>query len=926
MRTITLVSPYGISKQMGTIVPYHTGDAYATFQHVGFSASMIVNNIEDQDIMLNQMAVVPISDDSTIDPPNPAFVSMKVPVKIPAAGAVGLGVYVTKAQLGVLGPKVNGFTVYYLGNTVPTRVILPLKAEVTPAITPKLKTVAPPVTGTSIVQPVVIGDYQSPNVCFSRTFRISLTDSGLIQAIVIPPIWDSAAALNAISAVATEPRNKISDAGQQTFDPATNTVAITLSQKMDSATALARVRSSVQAGIGTIAVNAKAISPTGTVIRAVVDPVKAGDVCDPDNISDADAATAKANSLACQLTNQTETVVVPGSFQNALKGDAILSPGKDGADQLIGGLLRALNPPQYHSHSGLMTLNYYEITHCTAAANRLSASANLVGPGGSLGIKPDILQYAWPGSITQTVDNAVSGNEKWNDPADPSGNTSYNIGGFNPEEVGLENGVLVHPMVVKPLPQNEALIRPTLRKAADLGRSKGARVDNNGNLVNAGAAYYSFYCYTKPQISAGFTDPAPGGLPGESAWATGLSPAVCASFVWLTMKAAGLNLVGPNDPETSDELSQTALSQGAQVGPPTNPTPDGLFYYSESERQNAGQMLNSLLNNQVQEQEGFFQYIPFLGSAIAQAIADQILNMFAFGNPNTYGSSNWQNPGDANAVSPDNIQWWNPPNFGYVEQLQYLQQHTEQVTTSRWTKVTTYGTVSGTVVTSTMSPVGGANVSLNDMLKATTDGTGAFQINNVPTGSYDLKAWAVVDVNGQQVQLANGPNGPAGPGQVITTTPMNLNLNVQVILGGLPSNFRTLALQAMSWSSDHGDDNPNNAHGWDNQGPEADSVSVGPGIPVNTYSISFDYKNKGYFRCEYDFQVDLLLDLSLQVTITGKVINDGSNDEKTESTMSFNVPQNTTTVWTMTLSYSQWGYHDGPATFTGAATNNQETT
>jgi hypothetical protein len=30
--------------------------------------------------------------------------------------------------------------------------------------------------------------------------------------------------------------------------------------------------------------------------------IAAGNICDPDNISDADAATARAEGLACQLT------------------------------------------------------------------------------------------------------------------------------------------------------------------------------------------------------------------------------------------------------------------------------------------------------------------------------------------------------------------------------------------------------------------------------------------------------------------------------------------------------------------------------------------------------------------------------------------------------------------------------------------------
>ena len=54
-------------------------------------------------------------------------------------------------------------------------------------------------------------------------------------------------------------------------------------------------------------------------------------------------------------------------------------------------------------------------------------------------------------------------------------------------------------------------------------------------------------------------------------------------------------------------------------------------------------------------------------------------------------------PGDGNAVSPDNMIWWNPPYYGYAEPLQYLPRHTEQYTVSRWTKVITWGSIKGTV-------------------------------------------------------------------------------------------------------------------------------------------------------------------------------------------------------------------------------------
>jgi hypothetical protein len=650
--------------------------------------------------------------------------------------------------------------------------------------------------------------------------------------------------------------------------------------------------------------------------------IAAGNVCDPDNISDADAAKAKSEGLACQLTQQTEQVLMPGCFQNALKGDVILSPGQDGADNMIGALLRSLSPPQYHSHSGLMTQNFFEITHCTAASDRMTASDNLTGLGGAGGVKPDILQYAWPGSITQTIDAAVNG-ERWNDPLDASGNTHYTISGFNPEPLGIENNnndfVLVYPMVVKPLPENEGAVRSTLHAAADIARAKGAKVDSNGKLTQKGGCYYCFYGYTKPEIAAGFIDPAP----ASAGWAAGLSPAVCSAFVWLSMKKAGIPLVGSLAVETAAELSAAAVAGGASVG---GVTLDGLFYYSQAERQNAAQVLNSIIYNEALQHEGFAQYIPVLGTEIPQNIADQILNMFAYNNPNMYGSSAWQQSGDANAVSPDNIMWWNSPYFGYAEQLQYLEPHVENYTVSKWTKVTVFGTVSGKVTREdTGAAVAGAHVSLNDSLTATTDGAGKFTIANVPSGSYNLKAWAVVTIGGSQVQLANGPGGPSGQGQKITTTTANPNLDTNVVLQGLPDSYRRLDLQ-FQWNSDHGDANPWHNHGFRYEGPNTLSIPLGPGSDgignTGTASYTYDYDGHGMFRCRYDFQASLLEDLSVEVTVTGKLIDDGSGDEQFEYTIHFNVPKDGQYAgWWIQLEYDGFSYHNGPAKITGTATN-----
>ena len=68
-----------------------------------------------------------------------------------------------------------------------------------------------------------------------------------------------------------------------------------------------------------------------------------------------------SDPVAEPFTAVTETVMMPAEFQNALKGDVILSPG---GTSTISQLFRAMTPPQYHAHSGIMSKNFIEITHC----------------------------------------------------------------------------------------------------------------------------------------------------------------------------------------------------------------------------------------------------------------------------------------------------------------------------------------------------------------------------------------------------------------------------------------------------------------------------------------------------------------------------------------------------------------------------------
>lgn len=626
-------------------------------------------------------------------------------------------------------------------------------------------------------------------------------------------------------------------------------------------------------------------------------PVAAGQICDPANLP----VPPPAN-LACQLTNETGTYQIPGQFLNALKGDVLLSPSNG---FVIGVMLAALSPAQYHSHSGMMTGNFEQVTHCTAADKRLKAYLDLVPPS----FKPEQLQYLWPGSITQTVDDAING-AQWRDPQMP--NQTYLIGGFTPvEQTTWDNNsnrfVLIPPLVAKPHPENEGVARPQLQAAADIAASKGAAIDNNGTVIKNPGCYYSFYCYTLPEESVGFTDAAD----SSAHWAEGASPAVCSSFVWLCIKQANIACVTANKDEAISDFTPTAIAGGALV---SDNTLDGLCFYPEAERQIAGKVLFDQLYSEILNGEGWVSGIPIVSSDVASALADQIVNDFAFGNPDMAGSSSWQNPGSANAVSDDNMLFWNPPCFGYSEPLQYLGPHSEQYTISRWVTVTEYGNLSGTI-TIGGEPANGAYVWVYSGMETYADQNGNYTLNQIPYGTYDFHA--SVTQNG--FYFSNGQNG-----QPVTISAPNQQLNVDIPI--VQDDFRTVEM-TLYLSCDHSDDNPFNAHGIQYDGPSTLSVQVSPWNTIGQLSYSFDYNGGGYFNVQYQITVTLASDLSVNVEINSQIYDDGSGSlQANGQALGFNVPPDGSQTSFSTAQdpvvANGTGYTNGPAILVGVATNN----
>ncbi len=936
-RTIVLHSTYGICRRLGTVVPPITGaPTYAPVATIpgvlgmqvplnALNASMVVHNLEAQAMTLDAMAVVPLSDAPGVIPAAPQFRKMSNPQTIAARSASALGSLVAFSEVHLDGTPANAFWLYYSG----------AMADGTP-------------------------------VRFSVVFRISATDSGLAASRwqAPPPIWNLTAAAQAVNHLRIGPGPV--EGAASTPDDATRTISVPIATDAHSPATLDLAGAAIAAGLSTITaaslpsaatnqpqptISARAIRPRmlGPGISGVVPtlnlgttpmvrnlridptnapPVAEGAVCFPDDISDADAAAAAAQQLVCQLSSgPSQTVTIPAAFQNAQAGDVILSPAPTGDGDLIAAMFSALTPPQHHGHSGIMTANFYEITHCTASVDRVAANLDTDIAGIPTQIKPDFLDYGWPGSITQTVDEATTP-VPW---TAPEGKT-YTETSFNFDDRGNPQQ-LVHPVVVKPLPENEAMARSLLRAAADIARSKGARYASSfnqpagtspGQQLALGKCYYSFYNYTKAAISAGFTDPAP----AEAGWAQGLVPAVCSAFVWMSMKQAGIPCVSTHPNESLSDFTAAARATGeAVVSPdPSDPTPDGLVFYSEDVRRAGGQALYNLFMQQALDKELGLGTLPGVSDAIVGPIADQLLNCFAFGDPTMVGSDNWQNPGVGNAISPDNIMLWSPPYFGFAEPLQYLPAHTDQYTPSHWVRVTTHGTISGRVTRSdTGAPVPGAmvwaNLNVAGMF-AQTGPDGSYTLSSVPLGSYSLKASATITVNSASVEFSNDQ------GLAFTlTADNNANAHQDLEISPASSLFRRIDV-AYQVDCTHGDCNPANTHGSRPSGPFHRALYVTPGQQTDTIAYTYDYSGGGYFHITYTFTAALLQDGStVMIDLAGVMYDDGSGDEQTSKSLAapLQLAAGASVTSSLDIEHDGFCYSNGPSHFTFTLTNNQQT-
>ena len=430
-------------------------------------------------------------------------------------------------------------------------------------------------------------------------------------------------------------------------------------------------------------------------------PAQVGEQCLPGD-------PAPRPGVTCQATG--EWTVAPPHIVNARKGDSVLSS----VCGLVGGLLRSVTPPMRWSHSGIMTRDYYELRHNTSATDRYEAYAEGVFDGTD-GVRGDVIKYGWPGTITQSIDEAFNGEVF----LDPESGKRYNIEGFSANAALCDGDLtVIYPTVVKPVPGSDPSVRTRLRAAADVALGT--------------QAHYRFYSYSNAAIAVQDSYDAPVG----TGWAVGTDGSVCSSFIWSSMRRAGITLEG-------EQLEESDVALGAErdLG-----TVDGLYMYTEEERRRGSEWLYSHVYNLVYEKAGW------LGTLLFDApddFASQMTNCFANDScgEDAEDSTAWKNPGVGRAVSPDNILFWDSPAqggvYGYSEPMVY--RAGDYVPLYSWQPSVGVGGVTGQV-TYLGQPVTNASVTVESLgLELFTDGAGVFRDDLVPQGRYGIVAGAFVE-------------------------------------------------------------------------------------------------------------------------------------------------------------------------------------
>jgi hypothetical protein len=357
---------------------------------------------------------------------------------------------------------------------------------------------------------------------------------------------------------------------------------------------------------------------------------------------------------------------------NAKKGDVILSRNLG----LVGELLAQTDARQQFDHTGIMIEDYTELRHSIAVDKRFYNFPNGVFGRPTDGFDEVVLKYAWPGTISQSVQSAfttVNNFNQW-DPDPDMGELGerkfYSVITFVMKPVPQASSApLVYPQVVKPPPgyddyvmNDGRTVRQALHAAADAAK------EING--------HYRFFAYTDGSIVQDPTKVAPSPL---RSWAAGKDtvPTTCSAFIWEAMKRANITTLNQYTGPAACADPQQPFEQLRDCEPVDPATPDGMFFYSAEKRKRGANHLYKAVYNTGASEMGDVAWIVALGTDVFDDVASQITNCFAsdWCSEAAKDSHRWSEPGVGRTVSPSDIALWDTPAqggvLGHVEPLVY---------------------------------------------------------------------------------------------------------------------------------------------------------------------------------------------------------------------------------------------------------------
>jgi hypothetical protein len=338
----------------------------------------------------------------------------------------------------------------------------------------------------------------------------------------------------------------------------------------------------------------------------------------------------------CSYTG-TDVSVEDAYIANAYQGNMFLTPGNSAG--VIGGLLHALTPPQHYSHMGIVVANYNLIRHCTCSSDWLSApeyySGSILGsPAPVDGLNIEHLEHGWPGTITQSVYQAVMADRYGNGPlpgtsTDYKGamltdqestktpKTQYLMNDLSFDSISDDGQTWYPPLIVKPCPSMQT---PEITDVMN-------RVAEQALAIYA---HYRFYAYTNGMIGGllDYSGPdlkVPHAQPDFNLatgrwtdWAEAVKPSsspstipgVCSSFAWQAVQNAfptnkQRQILLDWAKSAADALGEDSGSCVRALAPDWTAdtldpyTVDGLYFYSEDGRKTAAQALNDSLSAKI---------------------------------------------------------------------------------------------------------------------------------------------------------------------------------------------------------------------------------------------------------------------------------------------------------------------------------------